>query len=347
MPARTNPSHVVRKSIVCIVGSLCFVSATAWGQSNSQSSYVFLNVPGNARLAGLGGVNVSLRDRDVNFFFSNPALAGDSLAGWGSAGYHVYVADIRQSTFAYSIPLGKPGALQFGVRHMDYGVIEGFDASGSPLGEFTSNETAVVVSKSHTIANYRFGITIKGVFSSIAGFRSTALAFDAGGVFIHPEQDLTVGLVVKNIGVVLSEYSPIGSAALPFDVQAGITFRPEHMPVRFSFTVYDLVDVDDRYYDPAEEEPRTLDKVLRHINFGAELLLHRNFSILAGYNFRRHKELKLEEAGGGAGVTVGFSARIRQFEFTLSRSSYIVGTAAYNITLAADINRMLTRRQIL
>src|SRR5690606_11563478 len=157
----------------------------------------------------------------------------------------------------------------------------------------------------------------------------------------------TIGLIVKNIGVVLSEYSVASETTLPFDVQAGVTFRPEHMPVRFSLTVHDLVDVDDAYYDPVESEPGTLDKVLRHVNFGVELLLHQHFSILAGYNFRRHKELKLEETGGAAGLTVGFSVRIKQFEFTLRRSSYIVGTAAYNITLAADINRMLKRRQIL
>lgn len=331
----------------CVVFALYFSSTALCAQTSIQSSYGFLDVPDNAHLAGLGGVNVSLADRDVNLFFSNPALAGDSLAGWGSAGYQFYVADVHQATFAYSARFKKFGALQVGVRHMDYGAIEGFDPSGAALGEFRSNETAIVISKSHTLSNYRLGVTMKGVFSSLAGFRSAALLFDAGGVFVHPVQDLTVGLVVKNIGVVLSEYSVTSATTLPFDVRVGVTFRPEYMPVRFSLTVYDLADVDDGYYDPLEDEPGALDKVLRHINFGAELLLHRNFSVLAGYNFRRHKDLKLEEAGGGAGVTVGFSARIKQFEFTLSRSSYIVGTAAYNITLAADINGMLTRRQIL
>ncbi|HLT71703.1 MAG TPA: type IX secretion system protein PorQ [Cyclobacteriaceae bacterium] len=331
----------------CVVFALCFVSTALCAQTSLQSSYGFLDVPGNARLAGLGGVNVSLTDRDVNFFFSNPALAGDSLVGWGSAGYQFYVADVHQTTFAYSARLKKIGPLQVGVRHMDYGVIEGYDPSGAALGKFRSNETAIVISKGHTLSNYRLGVSMKGVFSSLAGFRSAALLFDVGGVFVHPDQDLTIGLVVKNIGVVLSEYSVASETTLPFDVQAGVTFRPEHMPVRFSLTVHDLVDVDDTYYDPVESEPGTLDKVLRHVNFGVELLLHQHFSILAGYNFRRHKELKLEEAGGAAGLTVGFSARVKQFEFTLSRSSYIVGTAAYNITLAADINRMLKRRQIL
>lgn len=291
---------------------------------------------------------MSLADRDINFFFSNPALVGDTLAGWGSSGYQFYVADIRQSTFAYSAQLGRLGAVQFGVRHMDYGSLEGFDPAGSPLGEFDASETAVVVSKSHAISNYRLGVTMKGVFSSLAGFRSAALLFDIGGVFIHPEHELTVGLLVRNIGVVLSEYSASATTTLPFDVQAGITFRPEYMPVRFSLTVYDLVETDDEYFDPSEnDEPGTLDKVLRHVNFGGELLLHRNFSVLVGYNFRRHKELKFETAGGGSGLTVGLSARVRLFEFTLSRSSYIIGTAAYNMTLAADLNRMIKRRKIL
>lgn len=331
----------------CIAYALCLISTSLYAQTSNQYAYGFLDVPGNARLAGLGGVNVSLVDRDVNFFFSNPALVGDSLAGWGSAGYQFYVADIHQATFAYSAQFKKVGTMQFGVRHMDYGLIDGFDPAGAALGEFSSGETAIVISKSHTIANYRLGLSVKGVFSSLAGYRSSALLFDAGGVFVHPDQDFTVGLAVKNIGVVLSEYSVTSDTKLPFDVQVGATFKPEHMPVRFSLTVFDLVEVDDEYYYPAEDEPSTLDKVLRHINFGAELLLHRNFSVLAGYNFRRHKELKLEEAGGGAGVTFGFNARIKQFEFTFSRSSYIVGSAAYNITLAADFHRMLTRRLIL
>lgn len=331
----------------CIAYTLCLFSTALYAQTSHQSSYGFLDVPDNARLAGLGGVNVSLADRDVNFFFSNPALVGDSLAGWGSAGYQFYVADVHQTTFAYAARFKRIGSLQVGVRHMDYGAIEGFDPSGAALGEFRSNETAIVINKSHTLSNYRLGISMKGVFSSLAGYRSAALLFDAGGVFIHPDQDFTVGLVVKNIGVMLSEYSVTSTTKLPFDVQVGATYKPEHMPVRFSLTVYDLVDAEDEYDDLAEDEPGVLDKVLRHVNFGAELLLHQNFAVLAGYNFRRHKELKLEEAGGGAGVTVGFSARIKQFEFTLSRSSYIVGAAAYHITLAADINRMLTRRQIL
>src|SRR5690606_20016658 len=114
--------------------------------------------PGNARLAALGGVNVSLTDRDVNFFFSNPSLISDSLAGWGSAGYRFFTGDIGQTTFAYSAKFNRIGTLQFGVQHMDYGTFEGYDPSGMELGEFNARETALLVSKSHTISHYRFGV---------------------------------------------------------------------------------------------------------------------------------------------------------------------------------------------
>jgi hypothetical protein len=327
--------------------TVCFASTTACAQVGGKHAYEFLNVPGNARLAALGGVNVSLTDRDVNFFHSNPALVGDTLSGWGSAGYQFYVADIGQSTFSYAARFNTIGTVQFGIRHMDYGSLEGYDPAGAELGEFQSGETAVLIGKSHRLGNFRMGISVKGVFSSLAGYRSGALLFDVGGVFIHPDQEFTAGLVIRNAGFVLSEYSGSSSTTLPFDVQVGMTFRPEHMPVRFSLTVYDLTEAGNAYVDPSGgiEEPGTLDKVLRHLNLGAELLLHPNFTVLIGYNFRIHKELKLEEAGGGAGFTAGLSGRIRTFEFTLSRSSYMVGTAAYSITLAADIKRMLTRRQ--
>lgn len=317
---------------------LCIVSVAAHAQTSGSPSFTFVDVPANARLAALGGVNVSLADRDVNFFFSNPALVGDSLAGWGSVGYRFFVAGMGLSSVAYSGNFSRIGTLQFGVQHMDYGSIEGYDPSGMELGEFNARETALLISKSHAISHYRFGLTMKGVFSSLAGFRSAALLFDIGGVFIHPDKELSVGLVIRNAGFVLSEYSESSTTALPFDVQLGVTFKPEHMPVRFSFTAHDLADVDDGYYDPLDGETSTLNKVLRHLNFGAEVLLHRNVSLLAGYNFRLHRELRMEEYGGGAGVTVGFAARVRTFEFTLSRSGYIAGVASYNLTLAADIN---------
>ncbi|MBX2967596.1 MAG: type IX secretion system protein PorQ [Cyclobacteriaceae bacterium] len=323
-------------------------SDVSWAQLGGRSSYEFLALPTHARLGALGGVNVSHADRDLNFFFSNPALSSDSLSGWASAGYLFHVANVGQATFAGTYSFNKIGAVSFGVQHINYGDIEGFDETGLSLGTFRSGETALVISKSHQVSNFRLGINLKTVFSNLAGFRSSALLVDIGGLFIHPSQDITVGLSIQNVGFVLQDYTPTEDSVLPFDVQAGITFKPEQMPVRFSFTAYKLTKPGNVYDDPnAQERLKSLHKVLSHINFGAEILVHRNVNVLAGYNFLRQYELRSDTGGGGGGFTVGVAAKVKAFDFVVSRSRYGIGQANYAITLNANLNNMILMKKTL
>jgi hypothetical protein len=320
--------------------------SSSWAQSNNPQSFAFIQQAANSRLASLGGVNVSLPDRDVNFFYSNPSLISDTLAGFASASYQFYVADIGQASFSYAHNFNRVGLLAIGVQHINYGTIKSYDPSGLEIGDYNAQETALVISKSHHIGNFRLGGNIKAVFSNLGGFRANAMVLDLGGIFIHPDNDLKIGLTIKNVGIVLSEYSETSNSKLPFDVQAGATFKPEHMPLRFSITAYNFGQSDLTYYAGSSipQNPRKFDRVLRHFNFATEVLLHRNINLMAAYNYLSHQDLKLQNGGGGAGISLGFSARIKAIEFVFSRSAYIVGTAAYGLTLSADIDKMITKR---
>ena len=321
-------------------------SIPTWAQFGGRSSYDFLNVAPNARLTAMGGVNVSHSDKDQNFFFSNPALVSDTLVGWVSASYLFYVADIGQASFAATHSFKKIGALSFGMQHISYGEIEGFDHTGSPLGTFRSGETALVISKSHQISFFRLGVNLKGVFSNLAGFRSSSLMVDLGGVFIHPVHDLTIGLAFKNVGFVVSDYSEAKSSKLPFDVQVGATYKPEHMPLRFSITAYNLSYPGKIYDDPADEDKAgTFDKVMSHFNFGAEVLLHRNVHVLAGYNFLRQSELKADSGGGGSGFSFGIAAKVKSIDLVIGRSRYSVGNSSYSFTVAANVENMILKKK--
>jgi hypothetical protein len=322
-------------------------SSTSLAQIAATKSFGFLDIPNNARLAALGGVNVSLTDRDINFFSSNPSLAGDTLAGFASATYQFYVADIGNASFTYGHNFSNIGTVVFGIQHLNYGTIKGYDATGQEIGDFKSGETAFVISKSHQVSNFRLGANLKFAFSNIAGYRANALLADVGGVFIHPRQEFRVGLTIRNIGFILSEYSETSDVSLPFDVQVGLTLKPEHMPIRFSLSAYNLTGESD-YFDPkdGEPEPGTLNKIMRHFNFGAEILVHKNVNLMVGYNYLVHQELKLPDAGGGAGLSFGFSAMIKTFEFVFSRSAYVVGNAGYAFTLSKNIDNMMKRRKI-
>jgi len=332
------------RALSCFVVSLVFLPAHA--QFDDDGSYQFLHIPVSSRMAGLGGVNVSLADRDVNFFYANPALNGDTLVGMASVNYQFYAGDVGHAGITYAHDFKRLGMLTMGVQHMSYGSIEAYDATGRETGTFNSQETALAISRSHQIRNYRFGLTLKGIFSNYAGFRSTGIAFDIGGTFIHPEKPLTIGLVLRNPGIVISDFSGTANSTLPLDVQAGVSFKPEFMPMRFSIAAFNLTGQKIRGAEGEVGNGGLVQNVLSHFNFGGEVLVHRNVQILVGYNYWRHRELRLESGGAGAGLSIGLSASVKSIDFVFSRAGYVAGSAAYSFTLSSDINKYLKRRSL-
>lgn len=314
------------------------------GQS-TPTSFSSLLLPNTAELSGLGSVNASRADYNVSLFQSNPALSSDTLDDWSSANHLFYFANTGLSSFAYQHNFNSLGSVSFGVNHLSLGSIQGYDIYGNPTSNYNSGETTVVIGKSHQVNHFRFGVNIKGAFSNLAGYRATALLFDMGGAFVHPHKDLSVGLVIKNLGFVLREYSPTSSSRLPFDVQVGISYKPEHMPLRFSATVYNLSDYQIPYpvQQSTGENRSTLDKVMSHLTFAGELLVHKNVDILLGYNFQRHQELKLEGSGGGSGISMGTVIKLRHLNFSFSRSGYVTG-GAYQISLNVNTKKILRRK---
>lgn len=328
--------------LVLVFPSYCFA------QLGGKHFFEFLNVPVTARLAGLGGVNVSLVDRDPDFFATNPALTGDSLDRLASLSYQFYAGDIGQAFVSYTHHAHRAAVtFRIGVQHLNYGQIQGYDPGGAETGIYHASETALIFSASHQRGNFRIGANLKPVFSNIAGFRYGGILFDIGGVFVHPEKSVTVGMVIRNAGFRLGANRTQGT--LPFDVQLGTTFKPEHMPIRFSLTAHQLTQGDISYHDPASgrEAPGTLAKVFAHINFGTEILLHRNVNVLAGYNFLHHQTLRLERGGGGAGVSLGLSITTKMVDFTFSRSGYVAGSAGYAFTLFGDMQKLVKSRKAL
>ncbi len=332
-----------RHPLKYVIGlTLVMAGTEVFGQTGTRS-FTSLDIPASAQLSGLGGVNVSRNDF-ANFSQNNPALSSDTLNGRAAINHLFYFAGVGLTGFSYQHDFDKVGPVSFGFNHLNLGTSQGYDIFGSPTGAFTSGESSFIVGKAHQVNSFRLGVNLKGIFSSLAGYRASALVLDIGGAFVHPKKDLTIGLAIKNAGLVLQEFSPGISSELPFDVQAGLTYKPDHMPIRFSGTVYRLLDYTIPYEDAGQgsESRTTLDKVLSHVNFGAELLIHKNVNILLGYNFLKHQELKLEEAGGGSGISIGALIKVKQFDLAFSRTGYVTG-GAYQVSLGIDTKKLLKR----
>lgn len=321
------------------------------GQIGGKRSFEFLNIPGNARIAALGGVNTSLFDEDVNLMLSNPAALHDEVSRHLSLSHLFYYADISHSALTYAHTFDKVGTFGVGLQYMDYGEFESFDEAGANLGTFNAQEYAITVGHSRIQGNFRMGGNIKLAVSNIGPYASSAVMADLGGLFIHPHQPLTIGLSFKNIGFPLRGYTPDAEMELPFDVQLGATFKPEYMPFRFSVTAFNLYLGDITYFDPAstiggnQDEPGTVDRVLRHFAFGTELLLSKNVNLRAGYNHLIRKELRLDQASGGAGFSWGLMFRVNTFEFAYTKAYYHVAGGTNYLTLSHDFNEIFRNKK--
>jgi hypothetical protein len=323
--------------------------ASAWGQSGFNGTFRFLDVPVSALLSGTGGLNVSLADQDANLMTSNPALISNELDKYLSINYILFPGEIKVSNLSYVTNVANTGLWGANLVYFNYGDFQGYDPTGAPTQEFNANEYAFTISKSHQVGNYRLGANLRYVYSGIADYSASALIMDIGGVFIHPEKDLSVGLVLKNGGLVLSDYSETSETRIPLDVQIGTSFKPTHMPVRFSFSLYDLTDWQN-YDDEAEsvglENTGGVDEFFQHTIFGMEFLIGKNVELLFGYAHKRRKELKLADISSSAGFSYGILIGVKSFEFGYSRLGYHTGGISNTFTLTSNLGRWIKRKEI-
>jgi hypothetical protein len=319
--------------------------------------FAFLRLPNNAHQAALGGMNVSLINKNVNQFMANPALLSPAIHTHASFSFVPYYAGVNYSTLAYAHNFEKVGKWGVSLQYMDYGSFEETDATGVVLGSFQANDFVFTTTHARTIGYYTLGISMKMAGSTIAQYNSYGLLSDIGTTFKHPEYDFSVGLAIKNIGFVLNTYTPGKQLVTPFDVQLGISFKPKFMPLRFSFTAHHLHVFNIAYDDPAfntvidQNGNRVVkkvgfaDKLSRHFAFGTEILLSKAFQVQVGYNHLLRQEMKLENRMAGAGLSFGVSIQVKAFQMMYSRAYHHAAGGVSYLTLISNIGALTKKKE--
>jgi hypothetical protein len=351
-------NRLLRRRAAYLASTLTLASLAARpaaAQIGGQRAFSFLELAPSAKIASLGSVNVSARDSDPTMLYGNPALLNADMDGRLALSYVDFLADIKQSTAAYVFNTEHAGRFGLGLTYLSYGKFEQYDAAGNSLGTFGVSEYALSASDSYTSGNITVGGTLKLGVSGIAGNHSVAALADVGGIFKHPTQDFTVGLAVKNAGVQLRPYDGADREPMPLDVQMGTSFKPEHMPLRFSITAHHLQQLDIVYLDPnvrtqqledgtEKKAKKTLgDKIARHFVVGGELILGKNLNLRVGYNHLQRRELRLDNTSGGAGLSFGVMVRISQFQFDYTHAGIHAAGGANYFTVARNINTLFKK----
>lgn len=330
---------------------LILATLTSIAQIGGNNSFTFLNIPTNPVTSGLGGVNVSKNSKDPNDFLQNPALLDSSANNLFAINYLPYFSGIKYSSVTYVNSI-KKNTFGLGIQYYGYGEFQQTDAAGNILGKFSVNDVALTLSHARKQGNITFGGSIKFVNSVIESYTASAILMDFGGVFKHPKQDLSFAIAVKNFGIQLKNFTPTDNPDLPLDVLMGVTFKPQYMPVRFSVTAHHLYKYDITYLDKTiikkdlsgniiETKVNPVDNMARHFVIGTEILLSKNFSILAGYNHLRSRELSQQNIGGFSGFSVGFLLKSKLINFSYSHAGYNTAGNLNSFGLVCDLGKFI------
>lgn len=322
---------------------LLFFGAMSYGQIGGKYTYQFLNLVTSPRQAALGGKIVTLYDYDVNQAIFNPATINPEMDNHLSANYGSYYGEVTYGTAAYAYTYDRHvQTFHVGVNYVDYGTFEGRDETGNKTGDFSGSEIALSFGYSYNIpyTDIHIGANGKLISSTLESYNSFGGAIDLGAIYIDEDNDINIGLAIRNIGSQFTTYAGTYEP-LPLEVIAGISQEVENVPVRWHITLENLQQWNIAFSNPnrstqdlegnvTEEKVSFLNNALRHLILGAELFPGKSFNIRAGYNFRRGQELSIQDKRTFAGISAGMSIRFNKLRFDYSYSRY---TLAANTSL--------------
>ncbi len=314
-----------------------------------ENTYEFLQLPNSARIAGIGGVNVSLTDEDLSFSYHNPALLSDTLDNFLTLNYVNYLTDLNYGYVAYAKDFGKFGTFSAGMFYLDYGSFDHTDVNGNVLGDFTAKEFALNLMWSYQLNDYfRVGANLKPVYSVMETYKSFGLALDLGAQFESINKLTTVGVAFKNMGGQLKRYTPHNPEKMPFEIMLGVSQRLAHAPFRVSATYRHLQQFKLGYDEPSTnfggtemESPNFGQVLLRHFVFGLEFIPSEHFYLMGGINAQRRAEMAIDGKGGLVGFTWGAGVKVLKFNISYGSAHYHLAGRTNFFSISTSLNRFM------
>ena len=324
------------------------ISGTGSAQLGGGAVFRILDIPSSARIAGLGGNQMAVLDNDLNLGIFNPALLNRDMGRQLSLSYLPYIDGVNVGYASYGFHADSIRTTFSGtVQYVDYGTFTARDETGAETGTFKAGEYVVQVGAAHAIDSlFSVGANVKYINSSLENYRSSGLAVDVGGVFCKRSMGLTVSAMVRNLGVMFSNYTD-EKEKLPMQVQFGTTYKFKHAPFRLGLMLENLQQWDLTYDDPNADvqiDPTTGDPIEDKVSFGekamlhvipnVEILLNTNFMLRAGYNYRRRQELAIAGKPGLSGFTFGVGLKVSKLHVSYAYAQYNPAGASNTITLS-------------
>ncbi len=334
---------------ICV--AICVLSvSSALGQIGGNGIMKFVDLAPSSRVAALGGNVISVKDDDLTLAIQNPSLLNESMDNHFAISYIDYLAGINFGSLAYAHAYDSINTGMIGMQYINYGTFTAADVNGNITGTFSAGEYNFFAGYSRQWHNFSYGGQLKMIYSNLDQYNSYAACIDLSGTYFDKPKGFTAAVVFRNIGYQFKPYSDIREP-MPFEIQAGVSEKPAHMPIRFSVILTHLETPDMTYINT--NAPQTIDlatgqpivqtitvgdKIFRHFVFGAEIIISKNFNIRLGYNVERRQELSIPTDMGLVGYSIGAGIRVNRFHISYGLSGYSLAGSSNTFTITTNLS---------
>ncbi|MDR1372298.1 MAG: type IX secretion system protein PorQ [Dysgonamonadaceae bacterium] len=309
---------------------LFLLSFLTLAAQEGETVFTYLLLPTSARGAALGGYNVSVVENDLSLVHGNPALLSPAMDMTVQAGYMSYVGDIGMGSATFGKAIGEKGAWGAGVIYANYGNMletvdnqENIDALPTVIGNLNASDICTSVFFSHQLSEFFWGgVAAKFVYSNYFHNTAIGLGADLGINYYHPDTELSIGVVGKNLGRQVKAYEE-ELADLPWDIQIGMSQRLKHAPVRYSVSFINL----NHWQKP----------LLRHLVIGLELAPVENLWIAAGFNSKRASDFAITDGNKLAGFSIGAGIKVSYFSIGCAVGAYHPAAMSFLLNISTSL----------
>jgi len=341
---------MIKYAILFICFFFCFSS---FAQIGGLTNFEFLRLPVSARATGLGGIIISVQDNDPSLGLNNPAVLDSANHRLLSFNHNFNFAGISNGSFAYAHNLGYQNLTGlFGVQNINYGTFSLTDDIGNIQGEFSARETAINFGAARQMnERIRLGLLARFITSSLESYNASGIAADVGIYYTKPHSSSSIGIVLKNIGIQLSQFNE-EEKGLPLDLQVAYSNRLQHLPFRFTIIGQRLDQWTIRYDDPDRREvdilgetneksafSKNIDNAFRHLIFNGEFLFGKNetIKVRVAYNHLLRQELAVSNLRSLSGFSFGIGIKIKRFSLDYGVGNYHLAGGTNHIGIRIDL----------
>lgn len=337
------------KRRIRLAALLCILSITTTFKGIAQggtNGYDFIEIPSSSYIFGMGGANVSTIHSDLDLASQNPALIGPENDKELKLDYMHYYGSSNFAGVRYGMAAGERGAWAAGLRYLNYGTFQGFEADGTSTGSFTAQDIVIEGTYSHDFTyRLRGGINVKMIYSAYEQYSAFAMAADLGLCYYDDTHEISLGLVLKNMGGQLKRFED-SYTRMPFDVELGLT-KGFKETFSLSITAWHLTKWHLPYYiheEGSETEQQNAGffrNLFRHLVFGAEYSPSEKFYLTLGYNYKTASDMAGYQRNFFSGFSIGGGFKVKAYSAGVAFAMPHKGAATVLLNLGLDITELL------